>query len=107
MSGKKYSKVSFSEELENLEIVENRKMYSPSIRDDVEGVIETLPTKDSRGFIRLEKHMGSGEGNLTPSDRAGQKCWSKIEILLKKRNSGQKRNFWSKKKQNFGQKTKF
>lgn len=62
MSGKKYSKVSFSEELENLEIVENRKMYSPSIRDDVEGVIETLPTKDSRGFIRLEKHMGSGEG---------------------------------------------
>ena len=55
------------EELEQeLEVVETRKSnfkdYSPSLRDDVEGVIETLPTKESRGFIRLEKHMGSGEG---------------------------------------------
>ena len=72
MSGKKYSKVrefpESLEELEHLEVVESRKSnfkdYSPSLRDDVEGVIETLPTKESRGFIRLEKHMGSGEGKF-------------------------------------------
>jgi hypothetical protein len=36
--------------------------YSMPLHDDVAGTIEKLPTKESRGLIRLEKHMGSGEG---------------------------------------------
>lgn len=78
MSGKKYSDESkfgddeLEDELEDefaeLEVIEPLEQefeeYSASLRDDVEGIIETLPTKESRGFIRLEKHMGSGEGKI-------------------------------------------
>jgi len=63
--GKKYSNMERVGELPQLEVIELEPKsddHSVSLRDDAEGVIQTLPTKDKCGFIRLEKHMGSGEG---------------------------------------------
>ena len=84
--GKKYSKAEQFDELFEPEVIDlepKSEDYSTSLRNDVEDVIEKLPTDESPGSTRIvsnaakkkllgllespvmrspEKHMGSGEG---------------------------------------------
>ena len=84
--GKKYSKAEQFDELFEPEVIDlepKSEDYSTSLRNDVEDVIEKLPTDESPGSTRTvsnaakkkllgllespvmrspEKHMGSGEG---------------------------------------------